>query len=288
MKILILGASGMLGSAIINVLSEKKNWKILGTIRKNSNKNFFNPKIIPNLVKINNLTNFKNLAKVVYKIKPDIVINCISLEKKFLKKTNPLLMISTYSILPHQLSIICKKIKSRLIQLSTDGVFSGKKGKYKENDIKDTQDIYGICKHLGELDDDHTITIRTSIIGHELKGKNGLVEWFFSQKQKCECFKNVIFSGFPTNVLAEIIRDIVIPNKQLKGVYHIASKPITKCKLLDLIAKQYGLKINFIINNKIRINRSLNADLFKKKTGYVSPNWKDLIKSMYLYKQKFL
>lgn len=287
MKILILGASGMLGSTIIHVLSEKKRWKILGTIRNNNNKNFFHPKILPNLIKINDLRNLKNLAKVLYKVKPKIVINCISLEKELLKKADPLTMISTYSILPHQLSKICKEIKSRLIQISTDGVFSGKKGNYKENDIKDTQDIYGICKHLGELDDSHSITIRTSIIGHELNSKNGLVEWFLSQKKKCECFENAIFTGFPTNVLSEIIRDLIIPNKKLNGVYHIASKPITKCKLLALIAKEYGLKINLIANNKIKINRSLNANRFNKATGFVSPNWNDLIRSMYLYKKRY-
>ena len=287
MKILILGASGMLGSALINVLSEKPNWKVLGTVRSDESKKFFNPKISKNLIKVNNVLNFENLVKVFNQVKPEIVINCISLSKELLKKANPLMMISTYSLLPHQLSKVCKKTRARLIQISTDGVFSGKKGNYKEDDIKDSQDIYGASKYLGELNDEHTITIRTSIIGHELSGKNGLVEWFLSQKTKCECFECVIFTGFPTVVLAEIIRDIIIPNKKLKGIYHIASKPITKCKLLALIAKEYGLKINLTINKKIKIDRSLNADRFKKATGYVSPNWKNLIKSMYLYKKRF-
>tara|TARA_B100001057_G_C22770684_1_gene919463 strand:- start:91 stop:957 length:867 start_codon:yes stop_codon:yes gene_type:complete len=287
MKILILGASGMLGSAITNILSEMQNWTILGTVRSNNSKNLFNPKIAQNLIKINDLTNTENLIKVLHKAKPDIVINCISLDRELLKKGNPIKMISTYSLLPHQLSKVCKEIRARLIQISTDGVFSGKKGNYKEDDIKDSQDIYGASKYLGELNDEHTITIRTSIIGHELSGKNGLVEWFLSQKTKCECFECAIFTGFPTVVLAEIIRDIIIPNKKLKGIYHIASKPITKCKLLALIAKEYGLKINLIINKKIKIDRSLNADRFKKATGYVSPNWKNLIKSMYLYNKRF-
>ena len=287
MKILILGASGMLGSALINVLSEKPNWKVLGTVRSDESKKFFNPKISKNLIKVNNVLNFENLVKVFNQVKPEIVINCISLSKELLKKANPLMMISTYSLLPHQLSKVCKKTRARLIQISTDGVFSGKKGNYKENDIKDSQDIYGVSKYLGELDEEHTITIRTSIIGHELRSKNGLVDWFLSKKKKCECFKSAIFTGFPTVVLAEIIRDIIIPNKRLKGIYHIASNPITKCKLLALIAKEYGLKINLITNNKIKINRSLNAERFKKATGYISPDWKDLIKSMHLYKNRF-
>ena len=288
MKVLVLGASGMLGSAIFNILNENQNLKVLGTIRSNKSKKFFNSKIAKKLIKVDDITKLVNLIKVFEQEKPEIVINCISLQKQLLKKDDPLMIIPTYSILPHQLSKLCKESRARLIQISTDGVFSGKKGKYKENDIKDSENIYGISKYLGELKEKHTITIRTSIIGHEMNTKNGLVEWFLSQKNQCECFSNAIFSGFPTAVLAEIIRDFVIPNNKIHGVYHIASKPISKCELLTLIAKEYGIKIKLKTNNKIKINRSLNSDRFKAVTGYVSPEWKDLIKSMHLYKQRFL
>ena len=287
MKILVLGASGMLGSAIIRILSENQNWKVLGTIRSDESRKFFDKKINENLVKVNNIIHSDNLFKIFQQIKPEIVINCISLGKELLKKSDPLMMIPVYSLLPHQLSKLCNENETRLVQISTDGVFSGKKGNYTENDVSDAEDIYGITKHLGELIEKHTITIRTSIIGHEINTKNGLVEWFLSQKKQCECFSNAIFSGFPTVVLAEIIRDFIIPNNQLNGVYHIASKPISKCELLTLIAKEYGLEIKLITNNKIKINRSLNADRFKTATGYVSPDWKELIKSMHLYKKKF-
>lgn len=288
MKILILGASGMLGSAVFNILSENKSLKVFGTIRSTKSKKQFNYRIAKKLFKVSDITKLAKLIKVFEKIKPDIVINCISLEKKLLKKNDPLMMIQTYSIFPHLLSKLSKEYGARLIQISTDGVFSGKKGNYTEYDKPDPDDIYGRTKHLGELVEKHTITIRTSIIGHELITKNGLVEWFLSQKKQCECFGNAIFSGFPAVVLAEIIRDYIITNNQLNGIYHIASKPISKCKLLTLIAKEYGLKIKLINNNKIKINRSLNADRFNAATGYIFPDWKELIKSMYLYKQKFL
>jgi len=287
MKILVLGASGMLGSATFNILNENQNFKVLGTIRSNRSKKFFNRKITKKLIKVGDITKLVNLIKVFEQTKPEIVINCISLQKQLLKKDDPLMIIPIYSTLPHQLSKLCKESGARLIQISTDGVFSGKKGSYREYDIKDSEDIYGIAKYLGEPNEKHTITIRTSIIGHETNTKNGLVEWFLSQKEQCECFSNAIFSGFPTVVLAEIIRDFVIPNNQLHGVYHIASKPISKCKLLALIAKEYGLKIKLKNNNKIKINRSLNGDRFKEVTGFVSPEWKDLIKLMHIYKKKF-
>lgn len=288
MKILVLGASGMLGSAIFNILNENQNLKVLGTIRSNRSKKSYNSIIAKKLIKVGDITKLENLIKVFKQVKPKVVINCISLQKQLLKKQDPLIMIPTYSVLPHQLSKLCKKSRARLIQISTDGVFSGKKGKYKENDLKDSDNIYGISKYLGELTEEHTMTIRTSIIGHEINTKDGLVEWFLSQKNRCECFSNAIFSGFPTNVLAEIIRDFIIPNNKLQGVYHIASKPISKCELLTLISKEYNINIKLKKNNKIKINRSLNSDRFKAVTGYVSPKWRDLIKSMHSYKKKFL
>jgi len=288
MKILILGASGMLGSAIFNILNENQSLKVLGTVRSNRSKKFFKGEMEKKLITVGDITKLANLIKIFKQVKPKVVINCISLQKQSLKKQDPLIMIPTYSVLPHQLSKLCKKRRARLIQISTDGVFSGKKGKYKENDLKDSDNIYGISKYLGEPKEEHTMTIRTSIIGHEINTKDGLVEWFLSQKNQCECFSNAIFSGFPTNVLAEIIRDLIIPNNKLRGVYHIASKPISKCKLLTLIAKEYGINIKLKKNNKIKINRSLNSDRFKAVTGYVSPQWKDLIKSMHSYKKIFL
>jgi len=278
----------MLGSALFNVLSPVKNCQVFATSRTEDSKKFFHPEISKNLIPNIDVLDHYNLDSVFKMIKPDLVINCISINKSLLKKGNPEIVLPIYSILPNQLSHLSKKYVSRLIQISSDGVFSGKKGNYKETDFKDAQDIYGIAKSLGEINVSYALTIRTSIIGHELKNKNGLVEWFLSQRKECKCFSNSIFSGFPTVVLAEIIRDYIVPNKNLNGIYHIASKPISKCHLLELIKQEYGKKIKLSSNSKVKINRSLNADLFKKATGYVPPEWKDLIKSMHSYKQTFL
>ena len=222
-------------------------------------------------------------VKVFNQTNPEVVINCISLSKQLLKSADPLLMVPIYSMLPHQLAKLCKDVGARLVQISTDGVFSGKKGNYTEDDSPDAKDIYGLTKYIGEVYDTNTITIRTSIIGHELQSKNGLVDWFLSQQGQCTCFSRAIFSGFPTVVLAQIIRDIVIPNTDLNGLYHIASNPISKCDLLRLIAEVYGKKIKLITNNKVEINRSLNAERFQAITGYTSPDWPELIKLMHSY-----
>jgi len=284
MKILVLGATGMLGSSLIRVLSEVSDWDVFGTIRTDDSRKIFSAEYQDKLVSMCDVADNSDLTRVFKKINPDVVINCISLSKELLGSADPLKMIAIYSVLPHELSLLCKHFGARLVQMSTDGVFSGKKGDYKEGDASDVQDVYGSAKYLGELHGSHTITIRTSIIGHELKSKNGLVEWFLSHKSQCVCFNRAIFSGFPTIVLAQIIKDYVIPNTHLSGVYHIASNPISKCDLLQLIAKVYGKEIELIRDDKVEIDRSLNSERFRIATGYISPDWRSLVESMYLFR----
>ena len=284
MKVLIFGATGMLGSALMRILSENDNLEVYGTVRSTESKKLFSAEYHEKLITGCDATRLDDLVAVFSKINPDVVINCISLSKELLKVADPLKMIAIYSMLPHQLSSLCKEFGARLVHMSTDGVFSGKKGGYKEDDASDVQDTYGTAKFLGEVHKPHTITIRTSIIGHELQSRNGLVEWFLSQKGQCVCYSRAIFSGFPTVVLAQIIRDIVIPNPHLSGIYHISSSPISKCELLRLIAQVYDKRIDLIADEKVEINRSLSSNRFETDTGYISPEWHALVKTMYLYR----
>jgi len=284
MKILVLGATGMLGSALMRILIENDDLKVFGTVRTDDSKKLFPAEYHEKLISGCEVTRFDDLVTVFKKVNPDVIINCISLSKELLKTADPLKMIAIYSMLPHQLSSLCKDFGARMIQISTDGVFTGKKGDYTEDDASDAQDIYGSAKFLGEVHESHVITIRTSIIGHELQSKNGLVEWFLSQKGQCICFSQSIFSGFPTVVLAQIIRDVVIPNAHLFGIYHISSNPISKCDLLLLISRVYGKEIKLIADDKIQIDRSLSSKRFRTATGYVPPDWHSLVKSMYLYR----
>ena len=284
MKVLVLGASGMLGSAMVRVLSESGDLEVFGSIRSKKIKKFFNKNISNNLVECKDVTDYDNLLNIFSNIKPNLVINCISLSKEFLIKSDPLLMIPIYALLPHQLAKLCKVNNSRLIHISTDAIFSGSKGGYIESDPFDAQDLYGVTKFIGEVNDPQSISIRTSIIGHELQQKKGLLEWFLSQKKSCKCFNRAIFSGFPTIVLAQIIRDFVIPRPDLSGIYHVASNPISKCKLLRLIADIYGKKIDILPDKKIFMNRSLNPERFRIATGYSPPDWQSLVKIMSLYR----
>ena len=284
MKVLVLGASGMLGSAMVRVLSESGDLEVFGSIRSKKIKKFFSKNISNNLVECKDVTDYDNLLNIFSNIKPNLVINCISLSKEFLIKSDPLLMIPVYALLPHQLAKLCKVNNSRLIHISTDGIFSGSKGGYIESDPFDVNDLYGVTKFIGEVSEQHSISIRTSIIGHELQQKKGLLEWFLSQKKSCKCFNRAIFSGFPTIVLAQIIRDFVIPRPDLSGIYHVASNPISKCKLLRLIADIYGKKIEILPDKKIFMNRSLNPERFRIATGYNPPDWQSLVKIMSLYR----
>lgn len=280
MKVLVLGATGMLGNAIFRVLSEKEDWKVFGSLRSQEAKKFFSPQVRDQLVVGTDVEDNEGLNKLFAQIDPDVVINCISLPKKVLVSKDPLRLIPIYSLLPHRLANLCHSYNARLVHISTDGVFSGSKGGYTEEDPADAQDLYGVSKFLGEVHASHAINIRTSIIGSELQGCNGLIAWFLSQEGRCKCFSHSIFSGLPTVVLAQIIRDVVIPRHDLFGVYHVASHPISKCELLRLVAKIYGKSIEIVPDDTLVINRSLNAAKFQKATGYISQEWSGLVELM--------
>ncbi len=282
MKILILGATGMLGSTIFRMFSDKTDWNVFGTVRSEESIQTFSKTISDKLISHCDVTDNDRLSQVITQANPDVVINCIGVVKQVSDAHDPVKMVTINSLLPHQLSKISANIGARLIHISTDCVFLGNKGNYTEDDIPDAQDIYGRSKLLGEVSSEHCITLRTSIIGPELNTKNGLLEWFLSQNDKCEGYAKAIFSGLPTIILAKIIAETIIPMRELHGVYHVASQPISKFNLLKLISDIYGKKIELISNNDLVIDRSLSADKFQKITGYKAPEWTEMIETMYL------
>lgn len=285
MKVMVLGASGMLGNAMIRVLSEKKDYKVFGTTRSGGASRFFPREIAERLVAGIDVENYDALLKAFTQVRPDIVINCVGLIKQLADANDPLLAIPINTLLPHRLAGLCDLSGSRLVHISTDCVFSGNKGGYKENDPSDTNDLYGKSKFLGEVTYPHTITLRTSLIGHELQSAHSLIGWFLSQQQQCKGFTKAIFSGLPAVVLAQIIRDIVIPRSELSGLYHVAARPISKYDLLKLVAEVYGKSIEIIPDDTLVIDRSLNADRFNAVTSYTAPEWPELIRAMHGYFQ---
>lgn len=283
MRILVLGASGMLGNAVLRVMDEKQDWEVFGTVRSNSVSRFFSDRIAKRLIAGCDVGDHDALVKVFAQVRPDVVINCIGLIKQLVDADDPLQAIPINSLLPHRLAGLCALVGARLVHMSTDCVFSGIKGGYSENDSSDAKDLYGKSKFLGEVDYPHAITLRTSIIGHELQSAHGLIDWFLSQQDRCKGYNKAIFSGLPTVALAQIIRDIVIPNPNLSGVYHVAAEPISKYDLLRLVANVYGKSIDIEPDDQLVIDRSLNADRFRQATGYEAPDWPELIKLMRSY-----
>ena len=285
MNVLVLGASGMLGNAVVRVLSENSHLAVFGTVRAEPSKRFFNESIAKRLLSGVDVEQQDSLTQAFVHTRPDVVINCVGLIRKLSDVSDPLQAIPINSLLPHRLAHLCELSGARLIHISTDCVFNGDKGGYTESDSFDAKNLYGISKYLGEVSNPHTITLRTSIIGHELQGAHSLVDWFLSQETKCNGYTRAIFSGLPTVVLAQLIRDVVIPEEMLSGVYHVAAKPINKYELLKLIAEVYGKSIQIIPDDKLVIDRSLNADKFRIATGYVAPEWPILIRTMRSYKK---
>ncbi len=283
MKILVLGVTGMLGNTLFRYLAEDKGVSVYGTARTKSALQYFPNELSSQLITGVDGGDHASLTKVFTDIQPDIVVNCIGIVKQLAESKDPLVTIPINSLLPHQLAALCQKAGARLIHISTDCVFSGSKGDCLESDFPDAYDLYGRSKLLGEVDYPHAITLRTSIIGHELSGQRSLVDWFLSQEGSVNGFTQAIYTGFPTIEIANIIRNIVIPRPQMRGLYHVASKPINKYDLLHLVAKAYRKTIEIIPSDSLSINRSLKAERFNKETGYVVPEWPELVERMYKF-----
>lgn len=282
MKILVLGATGMLGSTVFNLLSTNSLHQVWGTVRNANNLSYFDTETHDYLLSNIDVLNHDSLVNVLSHVQPDVVINCIGLIKQFSDANDPLSALPINALFPHRLANLCALTKARLIHISTDCVFNGRKGMYLEDDISDAEDLYGKSKYIGELHDlPHAITLRTSIIGHELSSNASLVDWFLSQTGTVNGYKKAMFSGLTTLELANVIKNFVMPNTNLHGLYHVSVDPIDKYTLLNIIAEIYGKKIDIKADDKVLIDRSLDSTKFKQTTGYQPPSWRQLIEKMH-------
>lgn len=274
----------MLGNTLLRYFSSVSEWDIFGTVRSDRNKFFFSNNLSNKIISNVDVLSTDRLLSVFGEIKPAIVINCVGVVKQLKAAEDPLITLPINSLLPHKLANLCELIGARFIHFSTDCVFSGSKGMYVESDIADADDLYGRSKYLGEVAGKNAITLRTSIIGHELEGSRSLVDWFLAQQNKVNGFEKAIFSGLPTVEIAKILLERVIPNRSLRGLYHLSVDPISKFKLLNLIAAQYGKAIEIIAEDQYKINRSLDSMKFRQETGFTPKPWAQLIKEMHAFK----
>ena len=281
MKIVVLGASGMLGHAMLAVLAESPTLNVIGTVRSPSSITRLSPTLRRLCHSTLDVDSQDQLVNLFATLQPDVVVNCVGLIKQLEQANDPLSVLPVNAMLPHRLARLCELSGARLIHISTDCVFSGSKGGYVEEDLSDATDLYGKSKYIGEVAYPHCVTLRTSIIGHELTGRNALVEWFLSQDGPVRGFSRAIFSGLPTVELSRVVRDYVLANTSLSGVYHVASPPINKYDLLMEISRIYDKQIVIDKDTDFVLDRSLNGKRLLQATGYVAPSWPELLVQMH-------
>jgi len=280
--ILVLGANGLLGHKLFSYLSSEEKYEVYGTLRKIDDvATYFDDNLLNRIFSGVDFSGNDSISHIITQIQPDFLINCIGIIKQSPTIKNIYDTIYINALLPHYLARICKPYGTRMIQISTDCVFSGHQGNYTEDSNPDATDLYGRTKLLGEVDYPHCLTLRTSIIGHELRNNLSLIEWLLSQKDSINGFTRHIFSGFPTVEFARILAEYIIPSFKISGVYHLSANRISKHRLLELVAQKYNKDITIKPCHEPYCDRSLNSNRLRKIIKYTPPTWSDLIDKMY-------
>jgi dTDP-4-dehydrorhamnose reductase len=227
------------------------------------------------------VSSFDTVVQALAATKPDVVVNCIGIVKQLEEAKHPIASLRINALFPHRLSGLCGAAGSRLIHLSTDCVFSGRTGNYRETDAPDPEDLYGRTKLLGEVTAANALTIRTSIIGRELQTSHGLIEWLLSNRGKrVRGYANAIFSGLTTHALARIIGDLIAQQGAASGLYHVSSQPISKYDLLVRLNEVLKARTEIDSVAEPRIDRSLDSARFWESTGLARPQWSTMLREM--------
>jgi dTDP-4-dehydrorhamnose reductase len=280
-RILILGATGALGHVMFTWLSGREGLEVFGTVRDRERAgSWFSPGLLNKCFGDVDVFNFNSVIQALAAVKPEVVVNCIGIVKQSPLAADPVISIALNSLFPHRLAMACRLAGIRLIQMSTDCVFDGARGNYREDDPPNALDTYGRTKALGEVTAVGCLSVRTSIICHELRGKLGLLEWFLAQQNQIRGFTHAIFSGFPMITFTKIIEAYLLDDPGLTGLYHISAEPIAKYDLLKLVAEQYGKHIDIIPDDSLKVDRSLDSTAFRRLTGYTPPAWPELVAEM--------
>jgi dTDP-4-dehydrorhamnose reductase len=279
MRILILGGDGMLGHQLLRDLSRTHDVRV--TLRQERSAY----QTIKLFTEANSYTGVDvrvtdRLMSVFADFHPDAVINAVGVVKQRSDGLDPIPNLEINALLPHRLAAICKAIRAHLIHISTDCVFSGKSGNYKETDQPDPIDVYGHSKLLGEVIVSGCITLRTSIIGLELSRKTSLLEWFLAQSGQAYGYKNAIFSGFTTIEMSRVVERLMVNFPSSAGIYHVSSNPISKFDLLELIRVKFGVSIDLIPDQKFHCDRSLDSSRFRREFQYTPPSWEFMVEEL--------
>jgi dTDP-4-dehydrorhamnose reductase len=283
MKIVVLGCASMQGHKMFQMLGETFP-ETYGTIScKTSDEPlkripfFQTDKIIPEV----NPMDFQCMDTLIRQLSPDWVINCLRVATHGNEVAPPILNITVNSLLPHRLVEMTARQGARLMHFSSDCVFSGKKGFYTEEDIPDATHAYGQTRLLGDVNADHALVLRSSVIGRELTGHHSLLDWFLMQKGKTiKGFTRAIYSGLSSIETARVVQMILEKAPSLTGLYHVASAPINKYDLLKLARDAFHANVDICQEEGFAVDRSLNAGKFNEATGYVAPSWEFMMNEL--------
>jgi len=281
MKVLVIGATGMLGYSLFSNLNEHANLSVFGTVRSIAGKEHFYKSTQQKLITGVDAYDIRTLKHAIEKVSPDVIINCVGLIKQNGISKQHIDAVKMNALLPHELANICDQFNSKLIHFSTDCVFTGGAGLYNEDSLPDARDLYGKSKCLGEVSYGKHLTLRTSIIGHELSSAVSLVDWFLSQGPNTKGFSKAVFSGLPTCYIAKLLAKYILPNLEVAGLLHLSVDPIDKYTLLKLIAAQYQKQVTIAESQELVIDRSLNSDKFRQLTQFRPPSWSELVEYMH-------
>lgn len=278
-RILVVGASGMLGHEAIRVLAP--DFEVWGACR--------NPETLPDLgIPADHLlggldaTNPGDAYELLDMVQPDVVLNAVGIVKQRADAKAAIPSIEVNSLWPHVLADACASADARMVHVSTDCVFSGARGGYAEDDVPDASDLYGRSKLLGEVTDcDNVVTLRTSIIGWHIGEPTGLVGWFAAHRnEQLKGFTKAVFSGLTTRALTETIRDVVLPDADMSGLWHVSAEPIDKFTLLSNLATHLGWSVDLAPTEQPAIDRSLDSTRFRERTGWTPPGWDEMLEAL--------
>jgi dTDP-4-dehydrorhamnose reductase len=279
MRTLVLGGLGMLGHKVAETFQYHcETW---ATVRSYNDVTLAN-QCLPGVQIYSGVDalDFSSIERAIDEIQPSIVVNCIGIIKQDALAYDPTTSIEVNALLPHRLANICNKHNRRLIHISTDCVFNGSQGNYLESSFADANDLYGRTKLLGEIHHEGGLTLRTSIIGPELRSSRSLLDWFLSQTGTANGYTRAIFSGLTTPELSRVIVQCATDWKHLSGLYHVSAQPITKFDLLTLVKAHYCLATEIQPQDEPVIDRSLDSTRFQETTGYRPPSWDEMVSEL--------
>jgi dTDP-4-dehydrorhamnose reductase len=278
MKVVVFGGDGMLGHQVAGRLSGSHD--VVTTLRKPATAGVSSALATCRVVTAMDVRVPDAAEMLVFTERPQVVVNAVGIVKQRTATSDPVESIEVNSLFPHRLASACGRAGARLIHVSTDCVFSGKKGDYTEADNPDPVDLYGRSKLLGELSEPGSLTIRTSIIGLELGNYSGLIEWFLHQSGQVHGYRKARWSGLTSIELARVIERVITGHRELGGVWHVSGQTVTKYDLLAGLAAMLRHDVAVVPDDTVVIDRSLNSERFKSTVGYQPPSTKAMLSEL--------